>query len=407
MKILIVEDDTNKLRNIASVISNIDGISFEDISSFSDASAAKRFLLEQNVDLIILDLHLPTRIDLAPSPTGGLDFMRSISSRPNFFVPPHVVAISGNQDSLDAASDDVGELWGVIRYDASSTRWQDQLKSRVHYAQAAWRSMLGRPRETRPCDVAILTALNEELDAVLRLPLDWSEFRAEADATRYHETTVETAKGPMRLVAATASRMGMAATASLASKIIDLYRPSYMVMGGITGGIRGRVSLGDILIADPSYDWGSGKYEIIDGERKFSPNPDQLRIDPDLRLELVKAANDEVMLSVIRSSYPGVKLEHPLKCHVEAVASGAAVLSDSTLVEDIKAHNRKLYGVEMEIYGLMMAAETCSKPRPLVFSAKAVSDFADPTKSDDIRPYALHASSNFILNFIKNYLGSE
>lgn len=407
MKILIVEDDASKLRNIATALTEVDGITLEDISSLTDASAAKRFLRERNVDLIVLDLHIPDRVDLAPTATGGLDFMRSISTRPDFFVPTHVVAISGNPDALSAASGDVGELWGVIRYDPSSTLWRDQLKSRVRYAQAAWRSMVGRPRETRSGGVVILTALNEELDGILRLPLNWSQFRQEGDGTRYHEATAATPKGDMRIVVATASRMGMAATASLAAKMIDLYRPTYLVMAGVTGGVRGRVNLGDILIADPSYDWGSGKYELVDGSQKFSPNPDQLRIDPDLRLELVKASKDEAFLSAIRASYPGSKPDNSLKCYVEAVASGAAVLSDPTVVDNIMTHNRKLHGVEMEIYGLMMAAEICAKPRPLAFSVKAVSDFADPTKADDVRPYALHVSSHFILKFVTDYLGTQ
>jgi len=189
MKILIVEDDVNKMRNIASALTECDGILLDDIASETDAAGAKRFLRDQKVDLIVLDLHLPVRIDLPPTPTGGLDFMRSISTRPDFFVPTHVVAISGNLDALASLSDDVGELWGVIRYDPTSNRWRDQLKSRVRYAQAAWRSMIGRPRVTRACDVAILTALDEELAGILRLQLAWTPFRQEGDGTRYHEAT--------------------------------------------------------------------------------------------------------------------------------------------------------------------------------------------------------------------------
>lgn len=407
MKILIVEDDVNKLRNIAAAIVEVEGIEFGDIESLTDATAAKRLLRNRSFDLLVLDLHLPDRIDLAPTPSGGVDFMRSLTSRQDFFVPTHVVAISGNSDALAAAVEDVGELWGVIRYDPTSTRWREQLQTRVRYAQAAWRSMLGRPRETRPCDVAILTALNEELDAILRLPLAWSQFKPDGDGTRYHEATVVTERGPMRLVAATASRMGMAASAAHASKMIDLYRPRYLVIAGVTGGVRGRVNLGDILIADPSYDWGSGKHEFVNGQKVFAPNPDQLRLNPDLRPELIKASKDQNLLSAIRASFPGNKPDHPLECHVEAVGSGAAVLSDAAIIDDLKAHNRKLHGVEMEIYGVMMAAEVCAKPRPLAFSVKSVSDFADPTKADDVRPYALHASANFILRFITDYLGSR
>jgi nucleoside phosphorylase len=404
MKVLLVEDDLNKARNITSALSEVESVSIEDISHVSDASAAKRFLRERNVDLIVLDLHLPDRIDLPPKPTGGLDFVRSIQSRAGFFVPTHVVAISGNQEALALLGEDVGELWGVIRYDASNTRWRDQLKTRVRYAQAAWRSMLGRPRETRPCDIAILTALDDELEGVLRLPLTWKEYRPEGDGTIYHEASLAIDDREIRISATTASRMGMAATAALASKVIDIYRPQYIAMAGITGGIRGRVQLGDILIADPSWDWGSGKYEIVDGKPRFAANPEQLRLSPDIRAHLIQASRDEILLGSIRSSFPGHKPSHSLKAHVQAVASGASVLGDETVVEDIKAQNRKLHGVEMEIFGLMMAAETCSHPRPIAFTAKSVSDFADTTKDDDFRSFAIHASANFILKVLSSHL---
>lgn len=407
MKILVVEDDASKLRNIVSALTEIDGINVDDVSHEVDANAAKRYLRGQNVDLLVLDLHLPDRVDRSPRASGGLDFMRSISTRPDFFVPTHIVAISGNSDALESVVDNVGELWGVIRYDPTSNTWREQLKTRVRYAQAAWKSSIGRPRLTRPCDVAVLTALDEELEGVLRLPLDWQDYRPEGDGTRYFEADLVTANGTLRLVAATASQMGIAATAVLTSKVIDIFRPRYIAMAGVCGGVRGRVQLGDILVADPSWDWGSGKFDVEDGKPHFSPNPEQLRISSDIKPDLVRASRDEAALATIRASFPGTKPANPLNCHVEAVASGAAVLSDANVVETIKAHNRKMHGVEMEIYGLMTAAALCSQPRPIAFSAKAVSDFADPTKSDDVRAYAIHASANFLLNFVINYIGTK
>lgn len=275
------------------------------------------------------------------------------------------------------------------------------------YICAALNSSVGRPRRTRPCDIALVTALDDELAGVRQLPFDWKEHYSEGDGTTYYEATMQVGNVSKRLVAATSSRMGMAAAASLSSKIIDLYRPSHIIMTGITGGIRGRVQLGDILVADPSWDWGSGKYEVIDGKPRFSANPDQLRISPDVRPMLIQASKDNELLASVRSSFPGNKPVQTLACHVEAVASGASVLGDEAVVEEIKKQNRKLHGVEMEIYGLMMAAETCSRPRPLVFAAKAVSDFAVTTKDDDYRADAIHVSANFAYRFIEKYLMSE
>ena len=404
MNVLVVEDDQTKARNIVAVLLEFGTMSIDDIVHVSDAATAKRLLHERNVDLIILDLHLPDRIDLAPQPAGGLNFIRSLSSRPSFFVPAHVVAISGNPEALEVSGEDVGELWGVIRYDPGSDRWREQLRARVRYAEAAWRSALGRPREVRKCDLALITALDDELAGILRLPLSWREHRPQGDGTVYHEGVLTRDGVSMRVTAATASRMGMAASAALTAKMIDNYRPRFIGMAGITGGIRGRVQLGDILIADPSWDWGSGKYEVVEGKPRFAANPEQLRLSPDIRSRLVEASLDEAALASIRSSFPGTKPLHALSCHVEAVATGASVLGDEAVVEEIKLQHRKLHGVEMEIFGLMMAAETCSKPRPIAFAAKSVSDFADTTKDDDFRAYAIHVSANFFFEFLIKHL---
>ena len=405
MKILVVEDDTTKLRNIVSALTDVPGVSLDDIDQVSDAVRAELHLRQSEVDLIVLDLHLPDRIDLPPKPDGGLEFIRSIASRPGFFVPTHVVAVSGNAEAVASSSDNAGEIWGIIRYDPTSNEWRSELQSRVRYALSAWRSMIGRRRLTRRCDVAVITALDEELAGVLRLPVTWRDYVQSDDGTTYHEATFETDAGEFAIVAASAGRMGMAATAALASKLIRLYRPKMICMAGITGGIRGRVKLGDILVADPSWDWGSGKYEVIDGKPNFAASPEQLRLSPDVRGKLTSGCErDESLLSRIRASFPGAKPDNVLSCHVEAVASGAAVLGDEAVVEEIKRQHRKLHGVEMEIYGLMMAAEICTRPRPVVFGAKGVSDFADPTKSDDVRGYAIHVSANFIFEFLKSHL---
>ena len=404
MKILVVEDDVNKLRNIVGVLSGIEGIILDDISQVSDAVRAKKHLREAAVDMIVLDLHLPDRIDLPPQANGGIDFIRSIMTRPDFFMPSHVVAISGNPEALANAGGDAGEIWGVIRYDATSNAWREQLTSRVRYAQAAWRSNFSRPRPTRPCDLAIVTALDEELAAVLRLPLGWKQHEFEGDGTIYHEGQLTCGSKHLRVMAATANRMGMAATAVLASKVIEGYRPQYICMAGLTGGIRGRVKLGDILVADPSWDWGSGKYEVVDGKPRFAADPQQLRISADIQPKLMQASEDAGLLAAVKASFAGNKPGNSLECHVKAVASGAAVLGDDAVVEEIKNQSRKLHGVEMEIYGLMMAAATCSKPRPIAFSAKAVSDFADTTKNDDLRSYAVHVSANFVVEFARRYL---
>ncbi|MGA8792740.1 MAG: hypothetical protein WB498_07425, partial [Candidatus Binatus sp.] len=81
------------------------------------------------------------------------------------------------------------------------------------------------------------------------------------------------------------------------------------------------------------------------------------------------------------------------------IASGASVVQSQPLVRQIESHNRKVIGVEMETYGVFLAARLCRKPRPVAMSFKSVADFADLSKSDKYQDYAAFTSANFLYEF--------
>lgn len=68
MKVLIVEDDLNKLKQISSYLQGI--IEGADISEMKSYQSGLRSAIEQNPDLIILDMSMPT-FDLSPIEPGG------------------------------------------------------------------------------------------------------------------------------------------------------------------------------------------------------------------------------------------------------------------------------------------------------------------------------------------------
>ncbi|UKJ05811.1 hypothetical protein [Solitalea lacus] len=54
----------------------------------------------------------------------------------------------------------------------------------------------------------------------------------------------------------------------------------------------------------------------------------------------------------------------------------------------------------METYAVFYAACNCSKPQPLAFSTKSLSDFANEEKNDDYQMYAAYTSASYLYNFI-------
>jgi nucleoside phosphorylase len=86
------------------------------------------------------------------------------------------------------------------------------------------------------------------------------------------------------------------------------------------------------------------------------------------------------------------------------VASGAAVLQNPEIVADVQKQHRKTLGVEMEAYGVFVAAHEAPEPQPRVLAIKSVCDLADEQKSDDFQGYAAYTSARFLRLLVEEYL---
>jgi nucleoside phosphorylase len=111
-------------------------------------------------------------------------------------------------------------------------------------------------------DVLIITALQEELNAVLRLgengEAGWS-IKYDPSGYRYHERTFPLPKGESLNAAVAWSGMGETAAAGRAHGLISLLSPLSIAMCGICAGRRGDVFLGDVIVADRVFSYDHGK----------------------------------------------------------------------------------------------------------------------------------------------------
>jgi nucleoside phosphorylase len=172
-------------------------------------------------------------------------------------------------------------------------------------------------------------------------------------------------------------------------------------MCGICAGVKGKVQIGDVLFADPSWDFQSGKR--VSGDASFSISPHQLDTHALIRSHVEQLRADQGALAKIAAEYDG-KAPNLTRIVIGPVASGSAVLADGTVIEEIKnSQHRELIGVEMEIYGLYAAAASSSMPQPLAFAMKGVCDYGDSNKDDLNQHYAAYASANVLRLLVEKF----
>jgi nucleoside phosphorylase len=195
--------------------------------------------------------------------------------------------------------------------------------------------------------------------------------------------------------------MGLTAAAIMTTQLILQFRPRMVVMVGIAAGTRsGGKQFGDVLVADPSVDYNSGKVVQAEGIREFQPDPYPISLNPRLRSVLHKYRGPHPMFEEIRQRWQGKIPKGPNRLHVGPLGAADQVIDDSTRVLEIQKNWRKLIGVEMETYGVYRAAHEAPDPKPRVVSFKAVCDFA-AEKSDSWQDYAAFVAAQFSVEFLK------
>ena len=255
-------------------------------------------------------------------------------------------------------------------------------------------------------DVAIVCALlRPELEKVLATGKQpWTALPLEGvgDPTQYRATTFERTKGPpLSVVAAASAQMGMPASAALATKMIQRFRPRLVAMVGIAAGVnRDKQGFGDILAPATTFDYQAGKLSVVDGKLHLSPDSNPISIANILRERSSRSGRSRTSASPPSArKWPGPKPNTVLKIHVGPLGSGAAVVAANEPVEATKEHWRKLIGIEMEAYGVHHASQVAVNPPPMFLCMKSICDFAGPDKDDRWQDYAAYTAAQLCFQF--------
>lgn len=391
MRIIIVDDDYGKAAELSRYISAKHPEA--EIQHASTTAAARSLMRQIRFDFAVIDLHLPAQVGHPESKSGGLDLfdMLLLDRKSNF--PGHFLFVTAREELIEEARDAVMLRGGSLcNFRPDPASWQPYLEGKLKLVTA-----LTSRANLEPVDVVVVSALRTpELDAFLSLDYSWQD---KTGVDEHVSTVVGTVPGdrPLKVLAASAIRMGMANSAALASKFVQLYQPKYLMMVGICAGVEGKVNSGDVIVADPVWDWGSGKHAgLIDGGGVFLQAPHQIALGTHLRSVANKIRRRPDLLSRIRAGWIGPVPQGQFSVHVGPMASGASVIADKTIMEQVKTQHRSVIAVEMEAYATATASEYSALPHPEVMIAKSVCDFGTAEKGDDWQSYAAYTSAAFV-----------
>ncbi|CAN5682577.1 response regulator [soil metagenome] len=406
MKVLIVEDNPEKARVIFDFVAANISLKDEDVVCCGSLFDARRILSKDRCDVLILDLVLPDRMGYPPKPEGGITLLKEIAGSDRLSRPAEIICCSEHVEVIEQFKDFLDtQLVHLITYEENGQRWKIQLGNRIRYIAEAKRSE-SAPPEVFDYDVALVTsAPHVEIEAVLKLGT-FKTVRNDSDAAVYYESEWVVGGRVMRIVATAAPAMGMIAAGMTTSKLIARYRPRFCFMTGIAAGIQGKNQLGDILMAESAFDYGSGKIKRVGNQVRFDPDPKVINVDQRLQAELQSIELDQAFMFDLWNSWRGEKPPVISRCVRGPFTSGAAVVQDPKLIRSIVGRNRKLIGLDMEVYGFFYACDFAPIPKPRFLAVKGICDFADKKKDDRFQSYAAYMSAEFVKRIIVERLSS-
>ena len=246
----------------------------------------------------------------------------------------------------------------------------------------------------------MITATATESAGVKTLYKQWQEKSFDGDDQIYYISVFERNGVRYKVVFAQQDEMGMTAAAVLSMKLIQRFRPRYLMTLGIAAGISAQKTdeqfYGDVVVADMIWNYAAGKFVSADnaniqfGGVGFIPRPTVIQMDKMIRRYVEMAVNSGEN-----------------QCHVRIgpMACGSAVVANREILnKSVHSQFPHTVGLDMESYAVMYAAKNAAQPQPYALVIKGVSDYADGEKSDDYQKFAAYTSAEFAKLLYEKFL---
>lgn len=403
-----MDDDHAKATRITSVLKGMCMVDPKDIEEAHSLNSGRKKLASTFYDLLILDLVLPINDNEPIEPGKSEGFIDELHRIGRYKKPIYIIGLSQYEDKVEKNTKIYeNKLWKLIHYNLQKNDWEEILQNAVESIIETKKQLLSSLQQSQKYDIGIVCALSEEFEQMkIASGLNWIKVTIEGITNDFFAADLRTELGhTLRLIAGRNNMPGMQAASVMATCMFSTFGIDSLFMTGICAGFKkgekDTIDFGDIFIAESEYDYGNGKLcESADGSF-FKKNPKMLECDFDLKGKMNTFMEEKHPEMLILRALDGKNLNLMKKApsiHFKPGACGSYVVADKSFMKDLLKENQKLRGLDMEGYGLYMAAHMLGKKSMLI---KSISDFADSDKGDTYHKMCSFSSAWFLFEFLK------
>lgn len=409
MNILIIHDRSDVRSEIADLCSDtLNGSCL--IEQAGDYVSGRNALVARTFDLAIIDLTLPhIEGKFDPNYDTAHELIQEIVESSAIYAPGDLVGISRDAKAASLLQGDIGSHLMVIIEETPDGQWKEQLEDRINYVRRSRHSRQLSLHAHYDYDACILTALDKEMEPYRdNFEMQEDGYFKGAYKFLYKDGAGVTRRG----IVCSIGRAGPARAASKTQSLLIWYRPKLLLMSGFCGSIKSDLRLGDIAIFETVFDWDYGKWESRGYFRQeFLARPEPISIREleihDFARRIVTEGIPEFQELVARAKRLSPKIGNSIAVRLVPAASGSAVVANPRIVRRIRGLNESIGAVDMESYGVYLAAGMTPGPRPDFLVVKSVADYCDVKKTDDFQAGCSLLSAEVVLHILKKYIRNE
>ena len=394
MKVLLIDDDLKKITMISSFLES-NKIEKGKIITCQYASEARKILSSNTtIDLMLIDVLLPNREGSQPSATASIELLKEIFEDQVYPTPSYTIGITSSYEALQCNNSAFSQLvTSVLHVSPEVTEWKNSLRTFINNCKRI------KDQENYLYDIAVINALRKpELEQIYRnWPLILQEENLFGTNTSYKSGKLSLKSKDLSIVCTHLSGMGPIISTHTTECLLQHFKPKVVIMTGICGGFSEHVAVGDVIIAEKSWDWQAGKW-VDDWSLQPATDP------KDASFELVALAKtlDSEILSIY-NDYPSPKPQTIPKLVSAPMVTGSSVVANRDIQQVFKGQHRKMSGIDMECFGLYYSCTHHFGIKPKFICIKAVSDLADREKEDNFQHFCSYMSAQIGLRLIEKF----
>ncbi|TCT98774.1 hypothetical protein [Pseudomonas sp. LP_4_YM] len=260
---------------------------------------------------------------------------------------------------------------------------------------------------SRSPDVLILTALSVELAAAkLAFEIqDETPHRRSANHIHYWTTILDRNDGPVTCAIASLGSAGNVNAGNITTQLVSELRPKQVLMMGIAGGLRGKMTLGEAIVSERVvyYESAAALADGVLAARPEMQRPDMATLQ-DLSTYFSSASLSDrlqeraAMMGVsMPKDSPAGEVAPRFKVSTATIVSGEKLIRDAAFFARLKQIHDKACVAEMEAYGVVDACEKLKVPALVI---RGISDFGDDKKDDLFHRVASDAAAIVAVDYV-------